>query len=95
MNTYDWTVKRKTPYTKRGIKQVACAKCGEQAVSQWNICADHNYHRPLCDRCDVFLNALVLAWFRHPSGRRLVEDYAISKMVDLNTILPNLDDISL
>lgn len=65
---YDWSVKRSKPYTATGIKRQSCAKCGEPAEHQWNICADGGLFRPLCKTCDVKLNAMVLAWVGHPDA---------------------------
>ena len=73
---YDWSVKRSKPYTATGIKRQSCAKCGEPAEHQWNICADGGLFRPLCKTCDVKLNAMVLAWVGHPDAVELLRIYA-------------------
>ena len=51
---------RKNPYTEKGIKRLRCYRCNNPAYSQWQICADNNVYRPLCKRCDILLNKLVL-----------------------------------
>lgn len=58
---------RKLHYTARGIKRVACIRCGQQAAHQWQICADGNRYRPLCIDCDISLNELVLKWAQDPN----------------------------
>lgn len=60
---------RKQPYTERGIKRVCCARCRKRpAVYQWDACAIDNRHVPVCERCDVALNALVLRWLKVPAA---------------------------
>ena len=51
---------RKTPYTELGIKRLKCCRCGGKAKYQWQICSDGNQYRPLCDKCDILLNKMVL-----------------------------------
>lgn len=51
---------RKKPYSAIGIKRLKCFRCGEQAKQQWQVCADDNTYRPICDDCDIALNELVL-----------------------------------
>lgn len=53
---------RKQPYTEKGIRRLKCVRCGEKARFQWSICADGNVSRPLCARCDVELNTMVMRW---------------------------------
>jgi hypothetical protein len=43
---------------------------------QWQICADGNNYRPLCDTCDVLLNIMVLDWAKHPRVQELSREYA-------------------
>lgn len=50
------------PYTAIGITRVPCARCGNPAHAAWQICADNNLHRPLCQKCDIALNEMVLRW---------------------------------
>lgn len=60
---------RREPYTEAGIKRVKCLRCGEQASQQWQICADGNQYRPICNPCDVKLNKLVLKFMRFKDWR--------------------------
>jgi len=53
---------RKNPYTINGLKRLKCFRCGRQAVHQWQICSDGNVYRPLCLKCDIMLNKMVLKW---------------------------------
>jgi len=53
---------RSKPYTDAGVRRLPCARCGNPASRQWQICADGNLWRPLCWDCDVALNKLVLEW---------------------------------
>jgi hypothetical protein len=55
-------VGRRTPYTERGIRRLKCTRCGARAATQWQICGDGNQYRPLCIKCDVALNRLVMKW---------------------------------
>ena len=70
-----WAVKRKKEYTEKGIKRLACIRCGEPAVYQWQICADGNNYRPLCANCDIELNSTVLEFMKHPEGDKLIIAY--------------------
>jgi hypothetical protein len=36
------------------------------AIHQWQICADGNTYRPVCHKCDLDLNELVLRWAGFP-----------------------------
>ena len=56
----------RTAYTERGIRRVPCARCGAPSQQQWNICADGNRYRGMCNACDVLLNDLVLKFVRDP-----------------------------
>lgn len=84
--TYDWNTKRKKPYSEIGIRRLRCARCGSEARYQWQICADDRLFRPLCAKCDVQLNALVLAWVNHPQGYSKLRKYALAKGVSLDEI---------
>ncbi len=83
---YNWKLRRRTPYTEAGIRRMRCARCGKPARYQWNICADNNYYRPLCEVCDVQLNALVLAWVGHPDGHALLRQYALEKGISVHKL---------
>lgn len=66
---------RKKPYTAIGIKRKKCFRCGAQASQQWQICADGNTYRPICDPCDIDLNRVVLRWARDPEWREKIARY--------------------
>lgn len=53
---------RKKPYTEIGIKRTKCFVCGDKAKYQWQICADNNIYRPICAKCDIQLNKMILDW---------------------------------
>lgn len=55
---------RLQPYAAAGIRRVPCARCGEPSQQQWQICADGNQYRGICNACDVALNDLVLRFVR-------------------------------
>jgi len=57
---------RKQPYTEIGTRRLPCVRCGEKAEHQWNVCSDLNLWRPICLKCDVALNRLVLEWMGDP-----------------------------
>jgi hypothetical protein len=57
---------RKRPYTDIGVRRLPCTRCGKPATRQWQVCADGNLYRPICSRCDVFLNGLVLNTMHDP-----------------------------
>ena len=66
---------RKQPYTDTGIRRLRCVRCGERAWSQWQVCADGNNFRAICQPCDVALNRLVLEWMGHPRAKELGDIY--------------------
>ncbi len=72
-----WDIKRKKRYTEIGIQRLKCIRCGEPALYQWQICADGNNYRPICDECDIGLNEVVLRFMRHPETTKLLENYSI------------------
>lgn len=57
---------RKQPYTKIGVGRLPCTRCGRPARYQWQICADGNLHRPICEVCDIELNEAVLRFMGFP-----------------------------
>ena len=57
---------RTKPYTAEGIRRLRCIRCGAQARTQWQVCADGNQYRPLCLDCDFELNEMVMAWMGLP-----------------------------
>lgn len=74
---------RRKPYTVRGIRTRYCYRCGDQAEYQWQACADNRLFRPLCVRCDVELNALVLRWMEDPDAEDKIRHYAKMKGIQL------------
>jgi len=70
-----WGIVRKKRYTGRGILRLKCIRCGEQAVHQWQICADGNNWRPICLDCDIALNKVVLKFMDHPHCQQLILEY--------------------
>lgn len=70
-----WDTKRTKPYTEIGIKRMSCIRCGGPAKFQWQICSDGNVFRPLCVKCDIALNNLVLNFMGHPDVDGLMKKY--------------------
>ena len=70
----EWHGRRK-PYTEAAIRRLPCVRCGRVSSYQWRACADGNVWRPLCARCDVAMNAVVLRFMRHPQADRLMAKY--------------------
>lgn len=70
---------RKRPYTEAGLRRLTCFRCPRPATTQWQVCADGNTYRPLCERCDRALNALVLRWMKHPDADRLIAWYGYKR----------------
>ena len=68
---------RKRPYTKIGIKRLTCSRkgCTNKASSQWQICADNNNYRPICDTCDEELNRTVLEFMGFPNIEEKMKKY--------------------
>lgn len=76
-----WAKHRREPYTEIGVRRLRCVRCQLRwAAFQWQCCADGNNWRPLCQRCDVELNALVLEWMGHPEAAALSKRYAAEKL---------------
>lgn len=71
--------RRRKPYTSIGIRRLKCFRCTRRAEYQWNACSDKSF-RPICTRCDVALNALVLRWMRHPDAAQLIAAYRKEKL---------------
>jgi len=67
---------RKAPYTASGIRRVPCVRCGRPARFQWQICSDDRLYRPLCEKCDLELNRMVLRWAGFPDWAEKLKDYA-------------------
>lgn len=66
---------RRKPYTAIGISRKACARCGSRAMYQWSICANGNRFVPICDGCDIALNAAVLAFMGFDNADELMAAY--------------------
>lgn len=71
---------RRKPYTEIGISRLPCFRCGGRAEYQWQVCADNRLFRPLCARCDVELNRIVLHWMGDPDAETKVAAYAESRL---------------
>lgn len=70
---------RKIPYTETGVKRLKCFRCQNKAKFQWNICSDDNLFRPICVRCDIALNTLVLKFMKFPDWKEKSKAYKIKK----------------
>jgi hypothetical protein len=70
---------RKKPYTQRGIRRLKCFRCGAQAEHQWQICSDGNVFRPICKKCDVELNELVLKFMGFKDWESKMKKYKEEK----------------
>ena len=66
---------RRKPYTQAGIERLPCVRCGAPAHASWQACADNRLHRPICLRCDIALNELVLQWMGDPDWRAKMKVY--------------------
>lgn len=66
---------RLKPYTEIGIKRKKCFRCGGQAVFQWQICSDDNQYRPICLKCDIELNGMVLKWAGFNNWEKKLNEY--------------------
>lgn len=66
---------RKTSYTAIGIRRLKCFRCGKKAKYQWQICADGNQYRPICEDCDIALNEMVLKFMGFPDWQEKMEAY--------------------
>ena len=62
------------PYTTIGIRRLRCFRCGRRAKHQWRTCADGCW-RPICERCDIALNSLVLRFMRDPEREQKMKKY--------------------
>ncbi len=66
---------RKQPYTVIGIGRKKCARCGDKAEFQWQCCANGNLWLPVCSRCDIDINILVLRFFKIKNRGHLISSY--------------------
>lgn len=69
---------RKKPYTEEGMKRLKCFRCGEKAIHQWQICSDGNVYRPVCLKCDIGINKLVLRYMGFKDWREKIKKYSNS-----------------
>ena len=58
------------------VRRRGCVRCHRRAEAVWQACADENRERPICGRCDLELNVLVLRWMRDPRWKQKVQRYA-------------------
>jgi NAD-dependent SIR2 family protein deacetylase len=58
-----------------GIRRLKCFRCGKKAKYQWQICADGNQYRPICEECDIALNEMVLKFMGFPDWQEKMEAY--------------------
>ena len=70
---------RRKPYTAIGIKRLKCFRCNAKAEYQWQICSDERIYRPLCGKCDIELNELVLKFMKFPDWEEKLKQYKILK----------------
>lgn len=71
---------RSKPYTVGGIGRVKCSHCHVRPASaQWSLkaCAAKGRKAwwPLCEACDIELNAIVLRYVDHPLAESLLTAY--------------------
>lgn len=74
---------RQKPYTSTGIMRLPCVRCGDPAYRQMSICADESLWRPLCKRCDIGLNKLVLDFLRDPDANKKMTAYISDQAAEL------------
>lgn len=69
---------RRKPYTDRGLERLRCIHCSAPATQQWSLrpCAIGAVGwYPLCNACDLSLNALVLHFLRLPDADARLQEY--------------------
>ena len=66
---------RRRPYTEIGVSRLPCVRCGAKSSFQWQICSDDRLYRPLCSKCDLELNRMVLEWAGFPDWREKMARY--------------------
>lgn len=79
---------RSQPYTSTGIKRIPCFRCGSPASFQWQVCADKRLFRPLCAKCDIGLNSLVLKWMNDPNAAQKLHTYRTQVLQPISTRVP-------
>ena len=70
---------RREPYTQIGVRRKKCQRCGDQAESQWQCCANGNRWLPVCERCDIKLNIMALQFFKIKNRGPLLKQYIDGK----------------
>ena len=67
---------RKRPYSEIGTARLPCFRCGARPSRfQWQSCVDGNLYHPVCEKCDLELNWLVLQFFGYPHARTMLREY--------------------
>lgn len=68
---------RKKPYTQIGIQRLKCYRttCKNKATHQWQICADGNVYRPICIKCDIEINRMVLKFMEEKNREYKMKMY--------------------
>jgi hypothetical protein len=56
---------RRKPYTKRGLKRLSCARCGDPASRQVVFPFDGLW-KPVCVKCEEDLNVVCLVFMGDP-----------------------------
>jgi len=57
-----------------------CYRCGKKGNQSWNICADGNKERTVCNSCDVDLNALVMIFMGFKNWKSKIEKYKVNQI---------------
>lgn len=57
------------------MKKPRCYRCGKKGNQTWNICADGNKNRWVCDKCDVALNEIVLRFMGFRNWKSKIKKY--------------------
>ena len=52
-----------------------CYRCRNKATQTWNICADGNKNRMICDKCDIELNTIVLIFMGFRNWKSKISKY--------------------
>ena len=68
-------VGRRKPYTQIGIRRLKCQRCSSVPEYQWQCCANGNRWLPVCERCDIDLNIMVLRFFKIKNRGPLLVQY--------------------
>lgn len=70
---------RKKPYSEIGIRRLKCFRsyCNNVPEQQWNICADDNVYRPICNACDIELNIMVLKFMGFKKWQAKIDKYKL------------------